>query len=191
MINFTAFLDLFVGVTVILVNQRLKITFDRLVGTHIRTLNQRANLDLVFSELGKKSLDHFIIKELFLTEAQNLKSLFFGHEFSLNPKPFYCYLLAAFVSELFHHYPPVLLLQISSYLLQSIRESYFIFLDLIKCQIAINFIQTLGSSFVGTWNTGRTMFYFLNWITRRNFNTRGLIRVFILFSFRLIELLDL
>lgn len=66
--------------------------------------------------LGQESLDHFVVEQLFLAQAQDFEGLFLGDKPTLDSEPLFGDLLAALVAEFLHIHFPLLFFQVASYL---------------------------------------------------------------------------
>lgn len=91
-----------VAVAVVLVDERLEVPHLDELATVLLTLYHRVHLDWVLLVLSQQILDHRVVKELVLSETENLESLLLRDEAAFNPQTLVSHLTSALVAELLH-----------------------------------------------------------------------------------------
>lgn len=98
--------------------------------------------------LCQKLLNVLVVKQILLCQSENLKSLLFSHESTLDPKTLLCYFLTVLVAVFDIGLSWVFLLQVMHYLL----ESYLLFLrDLGLLGLLLDFFHTLIAWLAVIW----------------------------------------
>ena len=106
------------GVAVLIIDKGLEVPyFDKLTSS-VSILDHRVKLDGVLAMLRQQVLNGLIVKQFFLTQAQNLKCLLLGHEAAFDSQPFLSHLLTATIAKFLHVLLVALLLQVPSDLKQ-------------------------------------------------------------------------